>query len=169
MSYARQTMNAYLGKFSKLESKIIDGIAKRAQAVRARGEKIHVVGVRRQGDDDGSLGFSVAVDPMQSGVKKSYEPRDDAAARLWSLDKDGPAELKKLVRELAEEHEDLDPDDLPGRSLTEPHAILTCLLDSIARKLAAALDAPVALLDTEAIPIDDGERAELREWAQELE
>jgi hypothetical protein len=52
--------------------------------------------------------------------------------------------------------------------MTEPHAELTFMLDSLTQQLAAQLAVPVRLLDTEAVPIEDDERAELRAWATKL-
>ena len=153
-----------LTKFRALETKLVAAIAKRVAAFIARGETIHRIGVRRWGDDDGYFAFVVSVDPVLNGAEQDYESRDSPDAQLWRLKTDGPAALKKIFDALAAEHEDLDPDDLPGRTMTEPHALFTSMLDSLATKLATRAKVRVELLDTEAVPIEDDERAALRDW-----
>jgi len=157
-------MKKTLDALKRAEAGLVKVIAERVSAFRAKGEKIHVLGVRRSGDDDACFSIGVSVDPLQSGTSMSYEPRDDLAAVLWRLKKEGPEELRELVSALAEEHEDLDPDDLPGRSMTLPHAIFTSFADDVATALAKETDLPVVLLCTEGVPIDDGDREALRAW-----
>jgi hypothetical protein len=149
----------------RFEPELTRAMAERVRAFQATGEKIHVLGLYRKGDDDASFSLDLLVDPLQSGTQVDYEPREDTQARLWRLKKDAPEALRELVGELADAHEDAgDPDDLPGRSMTPPHAQFTAFADRLATKLAAQTGLTVTLLCTELVPIEDDERAELRAW-----
>ncbi|GEM_PF-4064415 len=159
-------MQRELRSFRKLEGDLVQALVQRARARIKRGEKIHVLGVRRIGDDDGRLSFTVVVDPPINAAGLGYEPRADAGAKLWDCDEAPPA-ITKLVGRLRRAHGNEDADDFPGLAVSSPQALFTFMLACVAERLSIELSLPVKLMCTEGSPIYDLERGELRYWVEE--
>jgi hypothetical protein len=158
-------MHPQLRSFRKVEDGLVRAVVARARARIQKGETIHLLAVRRNGDDDGRLSFTVVVDPRIEGCKLAYEPRAD---ELWDC-KDAPVGVAKIIETLSREHEKEDADDFPGFALTPPQALFTFMLDRVAERLQAELSLPVKLMRTEGTPIYDLERGELRYWVEETD
>lgn len=159
-------MQRDLRSFRKLEAELIQAVVAKARARIHGGEKIHVLGVRRIGDDDGKLSFTVIVDPPINAARLGYLPRADEAAKLWDCD-EGPPAVTKLVGRLRRAHGREDADDFPGLAVSPPQALFTFMLACVADGLSKELALPVKLMCTEGAPIYDLERGELRYWIEE--
>ena len=72
MQNGSHVMHPQLRSFRKVEDGLVRAVVARARARIQKGETIHLLAVRRNGDDDGRLSFTVVVDPRIEGCKLAY-------------------------------------------------------------------------------------------------